>query len=145
MERSEIKKELDRVADNLTPIAKEQLETEGHFDPVVVLVYPDDRKEFLYPRYQNEAQRREAFEKVNKHIRDTEALGVVLMMETWFFPKDSTGPPKDSLLLMKRAWGINEYEAWTYQLNDEEVEWGNHIGPEPKTSDMLITAFKEMH
>ena len=144
MERVEIARTLDEVAGELEPIAKEQVETEGFFNPVVVLIYEDKRREYLYPRFTSEDQRQEAFEKVNRHISDTGALGAVLLMETWFYPKNTTGK-QDALFLTKRAWGINEFEAWSFERRGEKIEWLEHMGPRQKGSDMLITAFREMH
>lgn len=142
--KDKVKETLDQIGTKMSDIAREHLEQEGYYDPAIVVLYEDGRQEFLYPRYQNEKERQEAFEKVNRYLVDTEAVGIVLLMETWFFPKDSTAR-EEALLMLKQGWGISEYETWTFGRGpDEEVQWKDHHGPGVKHTTMMITAFKEV-
>jgi len=144
MDNEKLKEEMREVAGGIVVSAKEHIEKEGYFDPVIVCIYEDGRRDFLYPRFQSGPQRSEAYYKVNKHLRDTGAIGAVSVMETLFTPKGTT-VEKDSLLVSLVGKGVYEYEAWVFSEKNGEVKWGEHLGPDSRGSDMMITVFQEMH
>lgn len=125
MDRSEIRKEQEQIRSDLLDVSRSilanaalQLMEEGYFDPCVAVLYPDERVEFLYPRYKNADQRDEAFSKTNQYITETGAVGAVLVMETWFTPKGET-VQKEALLVLRQAFGFSELEAFPFERDAE--------------------------
>jgi hypothetical protein len=137
--------ELRSTADRLLEDAKNSVREDGKVHPVCVVLYEDGRKEFLYPRWQDEDQKTEAFSVMNQHIKDTEADAAVLLLETVFRPKvGSELPQARALFMTKRAFGFKEFEAVLFEVEDE-VEWKGEMGPSGDYVDHWITAFEEVH
>jgi hypothetical protein len=146
MERDEVIRSLQSTGGDLISIAKEGVEGKGYFDPVCVVLYPDGRKEILYPRYKSVKQKEEAFNKMNKHIVDTGAIGAVFIIETNFFPNSTSDlPPSSALFMTKRAFGFKEFEAHMFSIEEGDTQWSGVVGPSGAYEDHWIRAFSEVH
>lgn len=142
-EREEIVSLLNSATDLVRDAAFENLTTNGYSDPIVIVVYADGRREFMYPRYKSDSQRDEAFEKVSQFVRETDAAGMVVAMEMEFTPKNST-VQKDTLFIARKSYQVSEYEAYVIE-GDKKVTIGEKIGPAPITLDGMFDVFGEVN
>lgn len=142
-ERAHISEELDKLSKNLGSNATVRLLEEGSQDPVVGILYEGDRVEFLYPKYKNQKERKEAFDKLNQYIRDTDGIGCVMVMESWFTSKGET-VRKEALITLAHGPGVNVLSGFSF-IRDEKGRpvINERLGPEtPRNS--LIDAFDHL-
>lgn len=143
-ERELVSSKMDELSEKLMAAGKRAIEEEGELDPVVAVVYLDGRVEFLYPKFTNQEARVEAFDKVNKFIRDTDGAGVVLLVDTIFEPRQG-GESLEALLTQKRSIWIKEFHGFVYVRGKDGrfKEWKEEVGPAPILRDNLITVFRD--
>lgn len=139
-EREYIRELLDEATEDIREAAFDRLKGEGYCDPIVIALYLDGRKEFLYPRYKSAEQRNEAFEKVDQFIVDTDATAMVFAMEMTFQPKGET-KELDTVFIGRKALGVSEYEAHVLEYAHEGIVIKEKIGPGTMTLDGLFGSF----
>ena len=143
-ERDAIKALMSSATEIARKASFDNLKENGYSDPIVIVIYADGRKEFLYPRYNNQHQQAEAFERVSRHVRDTGAAGMVVALEMDFIPKGST-TTKDTLFIAQKSQSVSEYEAWILKEGVDQVEIGEKIGPAPITLDGMFNVFNDVN
>lgn len=143
-EREQILSLLDSATETVRNAAFENLETNGYSDPIVIVIYADGRSEFMYPRYKNDSQRGEAFEKVSQFVRETKAAGMVVAMEMVFTPKGSR-TARDTLFIARKSYQVSEYEAYILEEEKDKVTIGEKIGPGSITLDGMFDVFGQVN
>jgi len=143
-ERAKIDALMDSAFETVRSAAFENLKQSGYSDPIVIVVYADGRKDFMYPRYKDGPQRIEAFDRVSRHVRDTGAAGMVVAMEMDFTPKGST-KVQDTLFIARKSYRISEYEAYILTEEKDKVLIGEKIGPAPITLDGMFKVFEDVN
>ena len=136
---------MNEVGKQVMGAALTHLVREGYYDPCVAVLYDGDEVEYLYPRFQNEDERRDAFKKVNEYITDSGAVAAILVMETWHIPKGTReGEKQEALMMLLKSHGMSRVEAFPFRREGDEIKFEEKITTSAQR-DTMLTAFQSTH
>lgn len=140
------------VQEAIVGASKAAIEEDHWSRPIVAAIRggTSDEVDYMYPYYSSDDEKVEAFARINKHVSDTDAYGVVAALPvSWVGPdhwdEDADIAPVDhpdsvpALMVIVRSRAWSEMTVHTFSVDpDGTVEWTDTVGPTEDFEEYLI-------